>query len=215
MRHVVILAHPDPQSFNAQAARTYAQAAVAMGDSPVVRDLYRLDFDPRLRARELPWRGDFAPGSDVLAERAVLAEADVIVFVYPLWFNAPPAMLKGYVERVFGLGFAYVPAEPGTRPLLGGKRLVSISTSGAPDGWVDRTGAVTRLRAGFDDHVAAVCGLAVLEHLHLGGVTPGIRPDAVEGLLHQVEAMARRLFAPSGAVDPKAFAEAAAFANQS
>ena len=74
---------------------------------------------------------------------------------------------------------------------------MSISTSGAPDAWVDQTGAVARLREGFDAHVAAVCGLAVREHLHLGGVTPGMRADAVRDLLDNVASMARRLFAPA------------------
>ena len=120
----------------------------------------------------------------------------MLVFVYPLWFNAPPAMLKGYVERVFAMGFGYAPAGPGTRPLLSGKSLVTISTSGAPDDWVDQTGALARLRAGFDDHLAAVCGLTVLEHLNLGGVTPGIRLDAGQSMLDEVAALARRLFAP-------------------
>jgi hypothetical protein len=52
-----------------------------------------------------------------------------------------------------------------------------------------------RLRAGFDDYIAAVCGLAVLDHLHLGGVTPGIRPDAAQDMLDSVTRMARRHFA--------------------
>jgi NAD(P)H dehydrogenase (quinone) len=196
MRHAVILAHPDPGSFNAAVAAAYIAAARALSDAAELRDLYRLGFDPRMPAGELPWRKDFAAGADVLAERAVLAGADVIVFVYPLWFNAPPAMLKGYVERVFGMGFGYESAAPGVRPRLAGKRLVTVSTSGAPEAWVDQTGALTRLRAGFDDYLAAVCGLTVLEHLNLGGVTPGIRADAAQEMLDQVGALVRRLFAP-------------------
>jgi NAD(P)H dehydrogenase (quinone) len=196
MRHAVILAHPDPESFNAFVARTYVETAVALSQTASLRDLYRLDFDPRLGADELPWRSGGQPRADVLAEREVIAAADVIAFVYPLWFNAPPAMMKGYVDRVFGMGFAYGAAAPGTRPLLAGKRLVTISTSGAPDEWVEQTGAVTRLRAAFDDHVAAVCGLSVIEHLNLGGATPGIRKDAAEDMLQEVVAMVRRLFGP-------------------
>ena len=197
MRHLVILAHPEATSFNAAVAGAYASAVRDMGHDASLRDLYRRDFDPRLRAEELPWRKDFRPGDDVVAERQIVAQADVIALVYPLWFNAPPAMLKGYVERVFGMGFAYESATPGTHPLLAGKGLVSVSTSGAPGAWVDQTGALKRLQAGFDDHVAAVCGLSVLEHLHLGAVTPGIRTDAADAMLEEVRGMARRLFAPA------------------
>jgi len=194
MRHAVILAHPDPSSFNASAARTYVAATRATGDESMLRDLYAIGFDPLLKASELPWAKDFAPGTDVVAERGRLADAEVIAFFYPLWFNAPPAMLKGYVERVFGFGFGYGQAEPGTTPLLGGKLLVSVSTSGAPDEWVGQTAAVEHLRADFDNHLAAVCGLTVLEHLHIGGVTPGIRADAGQEMLGQVTALVERHF---------------------
>src|SRR5215472_4037761 len=198
MRHAVILAHPDRQSFNAAVAGAYVEAVESLSHAAELRDLYALGFDPRLPVRELPWRRDYEPGPDVVAERVALSAADVFVFVYPLWFNTPPAMLKGYVERVLGMGFGYAPSAPGTRPLLEDKRLVSVSTSGAPEAWVDQTGALSRLRAGFDDYLGAVCGLRVIEHLNLGGVTPGIRADAAEAMLDQVRALVRRLFVTAG-----------------
>ena len=195
MRHAIILGHPDPSSFNAGVAISYVDAVRTLGHEAELRDLYAQRFQPCLQLGELPWRDDFAVPADVAAEREVIARADVVVLVYPLWFNAPPAILKGYVERVFGMGFGYAAAAAGTRPLLAGKSLVTVSTSGAPGAWVDQTGAIERLRKGFDEHVAAVCGLAVLEHLHLGGVTPGIRPDAAEAMFDEVRMMARRRFA--------------------
>jgi len=198
MRHAVVLGHPSTGSFNAAAAAAYIEAVRAAGHEAGLRDLYAQGFQPCLQACELPWRDDFAVLADVEAERQAIADADVIVLVYPLWFNAPPAIIKGYVERVFGLGFGYAAAAPGTRPRMVGKSLVSITTSGAPGDWVDQTGAMEHLRKGFDDHVAAVCGMAVLEHLHLGGVTPGIRADAAESMFEQVRGMARSLFATSG-----------------
>lgn len=200
VRHAVILAHPDPESFNAFVAQTYVETVTGLSQTATLRDLYRMDFDPRLGVDELPWRSTGQPPEDVRAEREAVAAADVVALIYPLWFNAPPAMMKGYVERVFGMGFAYAPGRPGTRSLLTGKRLVTVSTSGAPDEWVDQTGAVARLRAGFDEHVAAVCGLTVLEHLNLGGATPGIRADAAADMLQEVAAMVRRLFGPPAAL---------------
>lgn len=195
MRHAIILGHPDPSSLNAGVARAYAETVRAIGHAVDLRDLYAERFQPCLQLSELPWRADFAVSADVAAERQVIAAADVIALVYPLWFNAPPAIIKGYVERVLGMGFGYASAAAGTRPLLAGKSLVSITTSGAPGAWVDQTGAMERLREGFDEHVAAVCGLTVLEHLHLGGVTPGIRADAADAMFDEVRGMARRLFA--------------------
>ena len=196
MKHAIILAHPNPQSFNAAVARVYAETVRSFGDEADIRDLYQMGFDPCLQADELPWAKGAQPHADVVAERERLADARAFVFVYPLWFNAPPAILKGYLDRVFGPGFAYGRASGGTEPLLHGRLLLSITTSGAPDQWVDQTGAVNILRHAFDDHIAEVCGFSVVDHVHLGGVTPGIRADVIEGLLDQVRQVARRCFAP-------------------
>ncbi|HEX7759304.1 MAG TPA: NAD(P)H-dependent oxidoreductase [Caulobacteraceae bacterium] len=199
MKHTIILAHPNPQSFNAAVARVYAETVRSFGAEAEVRDLYQMGFDPRLRADELPWAEDAHPRADVIAERERLADTRAFVFVYPLWFNAPPAILKGYVDRVFGMGFGYGPAAGGSEPLLRGRLLLSLTSSGAPDRWVEETGAVKALRHAFDDHVAEVCGLSVLDHVHFGGLTPGIRPDVIEGMLNQVGEVARRHFAPANA----------------
>ena len=100
MKHAVILAHPARKSLNAAIARTYAEAVKRLGHEVVVRNLYAMRFDPWLKASEIP--GPRAPvfRSDVLREREGLADVDVFVLVYPLWFNAPLAILKGYIDRV-------------------------------------------------------------------------------------------------------------------
>lgn len=197
MKQAVILAHPSRNSFNAAVADAYAKGLSAAGGAPLIRDLYALDFDPRLSARELPWAEDFAVGPDVLAERALLFEAQVFVLVYPLWFNAPPAILKGYVERVLGMGFGYGRTGAVSEPLLRGRGLLSFTTSGSPGGWAEESGALARLRAGFDDYLAQICGLSVIEHRHFGGIIPGLRPDAVRGMLDEVAASAMRLYGRS------------------
>ena len=193
MRHAVILAHPKPTSFCASIARTCVRQLRDLGHTATVRNLYRMDFDPRLQAGEVPGAG-YAPGEDVAAERRRLAGVDSFIFVYPFWFNAPPAILKGYVDRVFSLGFGYRPSFHGTEPLLGGRILTSFSTSGAPETWVNQTGALRNLMAVFDLHVAAVTGMTVGGHTHLGGVVPSLPAARARELLGQVEAEISRAF---------------------
>jgi len=195
MKHAVIVAHPNVESFNLTMARAYQAAAVQAGHAVAFRDLYRLGFDPRLADGEIPRPTGFAPADDVKAERALIGDADVFVFVYPLWFNSPPAMLKGYLDRVFGMGFGYGAAAEG-EPMLVGRRMVSISSSGAPKGWVVETGAWDALRKLFDQHFASVCGLSVVDHLHLGAITPGVTTDAVDGCAAQVTALFDTHFGP-------------------
>lgn len=193
MKHAVVVAHPKSKSFVAAMARAYAAEVRGRGHLVEMRDLYAMDFDPRLKASELPGEG-MCVHDDVIRERALLAAADVFVFCYPFWFNTPPAILKGYMERVFGLGFAYGPDKSGTRPLLSDRKLFLISSSGAPRGWVERTGAGDAERHLFDSHFAAVCGLKIIDHLHFGEIVPGIRPDFVESCGRQVSEVVRRHF---------------------
>lgn len=186
MKHAIIVAHPNPDSLTCAAAAAYAEAAEALGHRAVVRDLYQLGFDPCLKAAEIPGPAGYAFGTDVLEERQLLADAEVFAFVYPLWFNAPPAMLKGYVDRVFSMGFGYAPVPGGTEPLLEGKELISFSFSGAPESWVRDSGALHALMTVFDLHLAAVCGLRMLDHRHIGGIVPGITGEAVADVLTEV-----------------------------
>lgn len=194
MKHAVIVAHPNPNSLTCAIAHAYADSVRGIGQTAFERDLYRMEFDPCLKAPEIP--GPEAPrfGDDVAAERAVLASVDVFAFVYPLWFNAPPAILKGYVDRVFSMGFGYGPGSGGTEPLLGGRRLISFTTSGAPEAWVADTGALASLMNLFDSHLAGLCGLTVVDHVHTGGIVPGITPEAVEQILHDVRTAVERRF---------------------
>lgn len=197
MKHAVIVAHPKPDSLNAAIARTYAEALRGFGEDVIVRDLYAVGFDPCLKAGEIPDQHGYQPAPDTAAERQLLADVQVFAFVYPLWFNAPPAILKGYVDRVFSMGFGYLPTPGGTEPGLEGRQLVSFTTSGAPDAWVANSGALDALGQVFDGHLAAMCGLTVIDHVHFGGIVPGITQEAFDDMLQTVRETAARHFGPA------------------
>jgi len=160
-------------------ASSYREAGIAMKHQMVLRDLYALGFDPCLKESEMPWSPHYALASDVVAERELLNDSDVFALFYPIWLNSPPAILKGYLERVFGLGFAYRREADGNAPLLKGRKFISFTSSGAPTEWVIQSGAWQAMRTLFDGHFASVCGLEVVDHVHFGGIVPGIRPDSV------------------------------------
>lgn len=186
MKHAVIIAHPAPDSLTCAIAQAYAHDVKALGQQVVIRDLYRMGFDPCLKASEIPKPSGFLFGEDVVAERKVLADVDVFALFYPLWFNAPPAILKGYVDRVMSMGFGYEPGMGGTETLLDGKRLISFTTSGAPDQWVAETGALQALMTLFDRHVSRMCGLEMVDHVHVGGIVSGITEEAYGDILKGV-----------------------------
>lgn len=179
MKHAIILAHPKTDSFTATMAASYCEEAKRREIKTVVRDLYRIGFDPCLQADEIPWSSEFTIRADVAAERALLQDASVFALFYPLWLNAPPAIMKGYLERVFGMEFGYGRGRAGTEPLLTDRKLISFTSSGAPMNWVVQTGAWQAIRTLFDSHFASVCGMEVADHVHFGGVVPNVREDFV------------------------------------
>jgi len=194
MVHAVIAAHPVQHSFTMAVANAYREAVGAKGQQAILRDLYRMNFAPTLDADELPKAGGFTPGPDVVQERAMLARINVFAFVYPFWLNTQPAMMKGYIERVFGLGFAYGVTGAGNVPLLRSRKMISFTSSGAPTDWVVSTGSFEAARKLFDEYFAAVCGLEVVDHVHFGGLVPGIRPDVVSRHLDHVRDVVAKHF---------------------
>ena len=186
MLQAVIVAHPNPDSFNLSVAHAYAEAAEAAGGQVLFRDLYAMGFDPCLKRGEIPTSKDYHLSEDVAVERALLEKADLFVFVYPFWVNAPPAILKGYIDRVLGYGFGFSADGEGVGPQLTGRRLLSFTSSGAPRHWVVDTGALGAVRNLFDTHLAKVCGMSVVDHVHFGGITPNMTSDAVTRNLESV-----------------------------
>jgi NAD(P)H dehydrogenase (quinone) len=194
-KHAIIVAHPNAQSFNMSVAARYRESVEKLGHATVTRDLYRLNFQPALHDSEIPRPAGFAPEADIVAERALIADAQVFAFVYPLWFNVPPAILVGYIQRVFGMGFGYGPQRGGANArLLLGRSMISFSSSGAPAEWLRSEGGWNALRNLFDDHVAEVCGTTVVDHRHYGRVLSSTPASRIKAHLDDVKATVERCF---------------------
>jgi NAD(P)H dehydrogenase (quinone) len=195
MKHAIIVGHPDPDSFTMALAQRYGAAVTALGHDFLTRDLYRMDFDPRLKRTELPGRTGWAPAADVIAERQMLQDVDVFAFIYPLWFNAPPAIVKGYIERVFGTGFGYAEPHGGGRgPLLTDRQLIHISASGSSSTWLNEQGAWISMRTLFNDYFAKICGMRVRPHIHFDSIVPGLEKRWVDENLQSLERKVQEYF---------------------
>lgn len=195
LRHVVILAHPNAKSFNATVAETYRRAVEEHGQEVVVRDLYALGFDPILKASERPGPDLMEASPDVREELDIVAGTDVLVLVYPIWFGMPPAMMKGYIDRV--LGYAVTPRSVQGRHgngLLTDSRLLSITSSGARQAWLAEQGQEMSLQT-LDAYLEHGFGMKSSEHLHFGGVVEGLSQRFVDQNLYDVTQRARHLCA--------------------
>jgi len=191
-RQAVILCHPDPKSFNRSIADAYCGAVRKLGHEVVLRDLYAMNFDPVLKAEERPTVEGFRSRKDVQDEVALLTGCDAFVLIYPIWFGTPPAMLKGYIERVFGSGINPKDVEERARKsFLADKRLLSFTTSATSEPWLNEQGQWDSLRHLFDHYLKHAFGMLEDEHVHFGNVTPGMPKLWAERNLYQVEQQAR------------------------
>ena len=150
MKALVILAHPNKASFNHAIAKTCSRVLVENGYATVVHDLYEEHFDPLLPPEEFP-RGAVLP-AEVKQACAEVAQADGIIIVHPNWWGQPPAILKGWVDRVLRPGVAYdfVEGDKGEgvpRGLLKARCAVVFNTSNT---------ATAREQAVFGDPLEAI-----------------------------------------------------------
>jgi NAD(P)H dehydrogenase (quinone) len=132
MRVVVVVAHPDPDSFNHAIASTATASLTRAGHAVTVLDLYAEEFRAAMSHDEqLAYHSD-RPLLDPMAERhaGIIKRAEALVFVYPTWWSTVPAILKGWLERVMvpGVGFVFDEHQRVRRGLTDVRRVVGIST---------------------------------------------------------------------------------------
>ncbi|WP_270168914.1 NAD(P)H-dependent oxidoreductase [Paenibacillus sp. SYP-B4298] len=156
MKTLIVFTHPNHESLNyAFLQRTLAGLKDNPQTSEVqVLDLYAEQFDPRLVFNENKRRRDMHRDPELERHRQQLMWADRIVMIYPIWWGRPPAMLLGYIDRMFSANFAYrrtggLMAEG----LLKGKSAICISTMEGPPRytlfWLNNAHKVLMKRALF------------------------------------------------------------------
>jgi NAD(P)H dehydrogenase (quinone) len=196
IRHAVILAHPDRHSFNAAIAATYCDTVREQGQEVVLRDLYRMRFNPVLKRQERPGTAKFRISPDVAAEFDAVRGCHIFTFIYPIWFGMPPAMMKGYVDRVIGSGVTARQVEARTgEGLLSAAHLFCITTSGAEQAWLDEQGQIDALRKLSARYLFHAFAMRSAQSMHIGGIVEGLPRASADAHLGDVGARARRICA--------------------
>jgi NAD(P)H dehydrogenase (quinone) len=196
MQHLIVVAHPLQDSITMKLARAYALELQQLGHSQRTHDLYRMGFNPVLGAHELePLSIGHAADADVAQAQQDVCNADALTVIYPLWWATMPAMMKGYIDRVFARGFAYQARDGVTKGLMDGKRCVLITLSGSPLSMLLDNGEWKAMYTLQDAHIFRSSGFELLEHLHFDKVEPPTAAEVVEHSLARVRSCARRHFA--------------------
>lgn len=171
MKHLLILAHPNPDSYSANVTLYIKELLEKRGNRCIVRNLYEINFNPVLSKSDLDMARKDTLSEDILNEQNFVSDADYISVIYPLWWGGMPAILKGYIDRVFSYDFAYHYTDFGSEGLLKGKKVILITPMGSPEEIYKETGMIDAMKKNVDDTIFNFCGMEVVEHKFLGAVT--------------------------------------------
>jgi NAD(P)H dehydrogenase (quinone) len=190
MKALVIYAHPNPGSF-CRAIREVLQEEFLRAEvSCVIRDLYSMGFDPVLRGEELKGGKKWERRAEIKREQDFIHEADLLVFLFPLWWSGAPAILKGYLDRVLTYGFAFAETAHGLAGLLTGKKAVIYTTTGSSEEELVRQKLKEAIHVVFSAGVFDFCGIQLCESNYFHSVpssTPEERLQLLEQARHSIQ----------------------------
>jgi len=194
---LVVLAHPRPESFNHAIAAAAVGALRDCGHEVRCHDLYAEGFDPVLPGPEIDQDAPLPPALEQYCRE--LAQTEGVVIVHPNWWGQPPAILKGWVDRVFRPGVAYRFQEGDCgegvpQGLLKVRAAVVFNTSNTP---------AARERAVFGDPletlwkncIFGLCGVTAFFRRNFGVVVTSTLEER-QGWLRQVRETIRHRFPP-------------------
>ncbi|WJE52354.1 NAD(P)H-dependent oxidoreductase [Bacillus cereus] len=192
MKHLIVYAHPNPQSFNHAILETVKAEQEGKDHEVRVRDLYELNFNPVLSASDFVSFSQGKTPANIQEEQEHITWADSIIFIYPVWWAGLPAILKGYVDRVFSHGFAYTYGENGIEKLLSGKKGLLLSTMGNSKEAYTASGMFDAMKKTTDAGIFEFTGIETLEHTFYTSV-PSVDGDVRKEYLEEVKAVVNRL----------------------
>lgn len=196
MNVLLLLAHPNTTSFNHALAETIAETCRAAGHGVSLRDLYAERFDPVLPEAELAKDAVLPP--DIEHYCREVEQADWIAVVHPNWWSAPPAILRGYVDRILRPGRAYHFApdgQGGAKPvgLLRARAALVINTANTPQA-VEESAYGDPLQTHWIKVVFGLCGVSrVIRHNFAPIIVS--TPEQRENMLAQTRRLTEQLLA--------------------
>jgi len=182
MIYLIIYAHPNPKSFCHAIKDEIETKIKQQGGELVVRDLYQQGFNPVLSSGDFVQFLQHTPPADIQKEQELIRKADRLIFVYPVWWFSMPAILKGYIDRVFSRGFAYDYEGHSIKGLLAGKEVMIFSTTGGPRIAYYLAGYKAAIKMTIAAGIFKFCGMRVLLHKYFYAV-PAITDAARKKML--------------------------------
>lgn len=164
MRHLIIYAHPNSKSLNHQLLETVTETLRSANHEIEIRDLNQINFNPILSLEDMQGQRMGKVADEVQTEQDFISWAEHITFIYPIWWTGMPAVMKGYIDRVFSYGFAYRYDQGIQKGLLTGKKTIIINTHGKSHDEYERMGMDKALTLTSDQGIFLYSGLEIIQH---------------------------------------------------
>lgn len=167
MQVLIVYAHPTPQSFNHAILESFTKGLAEAGHTYEVADLYAINFNPCLSGADFAQLMAGKTPDDIRAQQEKISRADALVFIHPIWWFAPPAILKGWIDRVLSMGFAYSMDEKDGHPvgLLKNQKALIINTAGGTEEEAKMFGSSDALKKIEGDLMFKFCGITNVEQV--------------------------------------------------
>jgi NAD(P)H dehydrogenase (quinone) len=171
MKVLIIYAHPNPKSFNHALLESFTDGLKEKEHSFETVDLYDVKFDPCTKIEDLvQFRGGQMP-REVLEQQEKVRSADGLVFIFPRWDWTYPAILKGWIQRVFTFGFAYKVSEKGVEGLLHHDKALLINTTGGSEEYYKTTGLIGAFEKIYNTTLRDWSGIKNVENVTFYSIT--------------------------------------------
>ncbi|KAF1804693.1 flavoprotein-like protein [Mucor lusitanicus] len=156
MKVLIVLAHPRENSLVHSVKNKFEQGLIDSGHQVTTLDLFKVGFDPVLREEDEPHydREEQVFSKEVHEEMERINQHDALVFVFPLYWSNMPAIMKGYIDRVLNLGYAYSPWSSNTMKV---KKVFWMTTTGASEAIHNKRDHITFLKYYFNKVIAGYC----------------------------------------------------------
>lgn len=173
MNVLVVFVHPKRDSFTGALLDSFVAGLDEASHRATVADLYREGFEPRFGDGDVAHFDGHGPlPEDARAEQRRIEQADGLVFIFPVWWWSFPAMLKGWVDRVFTGGWAYDYADDKSIGLLKDRPVLLIASAA--------TSAATYAKYGYDNAFSAQIDIGIMAFCGLERVTSRLLHDVGE-----------------------------------
>lgn len=161
MHILIVYAHPRPpeRTFSGAVLEQFKRGAEEAGHTCEVADLYREGFNPLMSDRDLQQLDGVPMPDDVLKEQARIERADGLCFIFPIWWFGPPAMFKGWLDRVWSAGWAYTFDEKMSGSLLDARPCTFLMPTGSRPSRMARQGYDKDLDNVWRNGVLGFCGV--------------------------------------------------------